>query len=66
MKVYARVSGLSRLRLRTVYVWTLLWVPRFVPTSRRNGSQEAWDGNFCKVFCGNPTMYAVWFLVINS
>lgn len=27
MKAYARVSGLSRLRLKTL-VWTLLWAPR--------------------------------------
>ena len=51
MKAYARVSVLVGLRLKTHAITGTT----FVSASRRNGSQEAWD---CKVFCGNPTVYA--------
>lgn len=29
--------------------------------------QEAWNCYFCKVFCGNPAVYTLWFsLLINT
>jgi hypothetical protein len=52
MKAYARVSGLSRLKLKDPCMNATMGTT-FVSASQRNGSQEAWD---FKVFCGYSTL----------